>query len=81
MEGKAQAALCCPACSGLKMEYQYHTPSADHLVHCQDCHEYVGMWFTLRQELAIQNTRIALLDPSLASNSLYRRVKSVPHQA
>ncbi|MDO6672352.1 hypothetical protein [Cobetia amphilecti] len=43
MEGKAQAALCCPACSGLKMEYQYHTPSADHLVHCQDCHEYVGM--------------------------------------
>ncbi|KGA02235.1 hypothetical protein KP05_08340 [Cobetia amphilecti] len=43
MEGKAQAALCCPACSGLKMEYQYHTPSVDHLVHCQDCHEYVGM--------------------------------------
>ncbi|AOM00430.1 hypothetical protein BFX80_02810 [Cobetia marina] len=81
MKGKARAALCCPVCSGLKMDYQYHAPSADHLVNCQDCREFIGMWSTLRQELAIQSTRIALLDPSLASNSIYRRVKSVPHQA
>tara|TARA_A100001391_G_C5035370_1_gene269446 strand:+ start:1109 stop:1354 length:246 start_codon:yes stop_codon:yes gene_type:complete len=78
MDEKANAVLSCPVCNCLSMDYQYHERSDDYLVHCGECAEFIGTWSLLQRELAVQKARIALLSPELASQSLYRRVRSAP---
>lgn len=78
MDTKANAVLSCPVCSCLSMDYHYHELCEDYLVHCADCAEFIGTWSALKHELSLEKARIALLSPELASQTLYRRVQSVP---